>query len=71
LGQGSSPSTQLHFEISAANRFEEAGRAAFHAMQLFSTAFTGIHSFAQSSRANFIDAANENFYLAPQIEPAG
>jgi hypothetical protein len=71
LGQGSSPSAQSHFEISAANRVEEAGRAAFHAMRLFSTAFTAIHSFAQSSCANFIDAANESFYLAPQIEPEG
>jgi hypothetical protein len=35
-------------------------------MRLFSTV---IHSFAQGSRENVIDAANESAYLAPQIEP--
>jgi len=30
---------------------------------------TFIHSFAQSSCENFIDAKNENIYLPLQIEP--
>lgn len=39
---------------------------AHFSMRLFSTF---IYSFAQSSCENFIDAENENIYLAPQIEP--